>query len=60
MARFKTLTPEQRTARIKERHREWQRRNPDKVRQYMERYIIRKAAKLQEAKRHETDERPKE
>ena len=53
MARKTTLTPEQRIARMNERHREWQRRNPDKIKEYRERYIIRKATRLQdEAQQH--------
>jgi len=56
MARHTTLTAEQRIARINERHKEWQRKNPDKVREYRERYIVRKAAKLQSeaAKQHDS------
>lgn len=51
MARTTTATAEERIQRINERHRLWQREHPEKMKEYRERYILRKAERIrQEAK----------
>ena len=40
------MTPEEKAAKKRAYHTEWQRRNKDKVRAYNERYFVRKAAKI--------------
>ena len=45
-----------RVDKIRERHREWQRRNPDRVKLYRDRYVLKQAAKLQEEGRQKSDD----
>jgi hypothetical protein len=40
------MTPEEKAAKKRAYHTEWQQRNKDKVRAYNERYFVRKAAKI--------------
>ena len=40
------MTAEERIKRIREYHTEWQRKNPDKVKRYQNRYILKRAAEL--------------
>ena len=51
------LTAEERLNRIRERHTEWQRKNPDKVKQYQERYILKRAKQIEQ---EQSEQRKKE
>lgn len=43
-----SMSAEERINKIREYHSKWQRENPDRVRRYRERYILKKAAELEE------------
>lgn len=52
------MTAEERIKRIREYHTEWQRKNPDKVRRYQERYILKRAAELAQENNTKANDTP--